>query len=93
MNAHANITVAQRRVLRALVAAGGSRFMGVPEIPTRTVEVLAARGWVRIERGGLTFKCPRTGIDTFTPSPSTVHITDGGRDVELRDRTGIGERS
>lgn len=83
------LTDAQRRVLRRLVAAGGSAALGVPEMPTRTVELLASRGLVRVERGGITTKCPRSGIDVFTPSPSTAHLTQDGRDAEFTDRTGI----
>ena len=85
----ASLSVAQRRVLRALVAAGGSKLLVGGELPHRTVQLREDRGWLKIERGGTISKCPRSGVDVFTPGPSTAVITDAGRAIELRDRTGI----
>lgn len=85
----ASLSVAQRRVLRALVAAGGSKLLVNGELPHRTVQLCQDRGWLKIERGGTTTKCPRTGLNVSTSAPSTAVLTDEGRAVELRDRTGV----
>lgn len=85
------LSVAQRRVLRALVAAGGSKLVVTGEggLPRVTINHLAGLGLVRVQPGGTTSKCPRSGIDVFQPGPSTAHITDEGRRVEQIDRTGV----
>lgn len=82
------LSTAQRRVLRALVQAGGSKLLVGGELPTRTIHLLEDRGLLRVERGGTTSKCPKSGVDVFSPGPSTAHITEAGRDAELFDRTG-----
>ncbi len=79
------LSPAQRRVLRTLVASGGSKLM-TPDVPRVTVSKLASLGFVKVTPGGTMSKCPRSGVDVFTPGPATATITTEGRDAEQRDR-------
>lgn len=79
------LSAAQRRVLRALVAAGGSKLM-TPDVPRVTVNKLVELGFVTVKPGGTTSKCPRSGVDVFTPGPATATITGAGREAEQLDR-------
>lgn len=67
----------QARALASL-ADNGDLFCGGVELPRRTVAVLERRGLVRVHPGGATSKCPRSGVDVFTPGPALVSITPDG---------------
>ena len=62
----------------ASLADNGDLFSGGLELPRRTVAVLEHRGLVRVHPGGTTAKCPRSGVDVFTPGPALVSITPAG---------------
>lgn len=77
------LTTAQREHLTRLACSAETRVT-VRNSTGWNARVLAAlhdAGLVVVHPGGTESRCPRSGVQVFTPGPSTVELTDAGREV------------
>jgi len=74
-----SLTKSQREHLAYLSRNGATLLRSGGTLNRRVLNKLADTGLVKITPGGTTAKCPRSGVDVFTPGPDTVAITFEGR--------------